>query len=123
MFLEHYGLIEEPLGVTPKLSLVSPNAGLLGVVSGATRKTALPHTLVAPPSIELTVFPAPVLSPIGVMGVTPSAHQMFGAAHKSRQRFKRGLTARLQLNLKHPRTLSAKSAALPNGQEPSPERP
>lgn len=48
MFLEHYGLIEEPLGVTPKLSLVSPNAGLLGVVSGATRKTALPHTLFLP---------------------------------------------------------------------------
>lgn len=39
-----------------------------GVVSGATRKTALPHLLDAPPSIEFAVFPSPVPPPIIAAG-------------------------------------------------------
>lgn len=38
--------------------------GFLGAVSGATRKTALPHSLDAPPSIESAVLLAPVPPPI-----------------------------------------------------------
>jgi hypothetical protein len=48
----------------PELSLAFPTAGFLDVVSGATRKTALPHLLDAPPSIESAVFPAPVFPPV-----------------------------------------------------------
>ncbi len=105
------------------LFLAACAAMCLGVVSGATRKTALPHPLDAPPSIESAVFPAPVLSLIVATSVTPSAHQMFRAVHRSRQRLKRSQKARLPLNLKRHQTLSAKSAALPNSQQPSPERP
>jgi hypothetical protein len=48
----------------PELALASPTAGFLGVVSGASRKTALPRLLDAPPSIESAVFPTPALPPI-----------------------------------------------------------
>jgi hypothetical protein len=50
--------------VMPEPSLAFPTAGFLDVVSGATRKTALPHLLDAPPSIESAVFPAPVFPPV-----------------------------------------------------------
>ncbi len=78
MFLEHYGFTDEPFGATSDTFLFLPwrsrrmlalflaagAAKCLGVVPGATRKTALPHSLDAPPSVESTVFPAPVLSPV-----------------------------------------------------------
>lgn len=105
------------------LFLAAGAAMCLGVVSGATRKTALPHPLDVPPSIESTVFPAPVLSLIVATGVTPSVHQISRVVNKSPEQLKRGQKARLPLNLKRHQTLSAKSAAVPNGQEPSPERP
>jgi hypothetical protein len=50
--------------VMPALFLATSATGFLGVVSGATRKTALPQLLDAPPSIESAVFPAPVPPPI-----------------------------------------------------------
>jgi hypothetical protein len=56
--------------VMPKLSLAFATAGFLGVVSGATRKTALPHLLDAPPSIESAVFPAPVPPPTLTRGAS-----------------------------------------------------
>ena len=40
-----------------------------GVVSGATRKTALPQLLDAPPSIESVVFLAPASPPIVAGGI------------------------------------------------------
>jgi hypothetical protein len=46
--------------VMPAPFLANPTAEFLGVASVATRKTALPHLLDAPPSIESAVFPAPV---------------------------------------------------------------
>jgi len=108
---------------TLALFLAACAALCLGLVSGATRKTALPQLLDAPPSIESAVFPAPAPSLVAVAALTPSDHRTFRAVRKGRRRLKRSQKARLPLNLKRNQTLSANSAALAKGQEQSPEQP
>jgi type II secretory pathway predicted ATPase ExeA len=85
------------------LSVAVGAAMFLGAVSGATRKTALPHqALDATPSVETAVFPAPVLPPGIIAGVNDRSPSLYVQDHQAP---------------------SSESAAPPKVQTNLPERP
>ncbi len=103
------------------LFVAACTAMFLGVVSGASRKTALPlQALDAAPSIETAVFPAPVLASVATAAV--KIHPDSPSRTSRRQKVRRSARSR-SLPVKDNHTLSAKSSAAPKTQEESPEQP